>query len=267
MGLTPAQLAARDGKLTASRVACLMSGDAAKIHDLWLEMVGDPRYVPEDLSGVWAVQLGSLTETLNLDWYERKHGQVTRRGDVVCHPLHDWAACTLDGWDASLPGPVECKHVGGYEALSKIVERYQPQLHWQMICTGSYAAALSVIEGAREPVVEIVPFDAEYGAELWRRAEAFMACVENLTPPVALEAAAAPVKAEKVIDLTGSNEWASHAADWLASAAAAKTAAKAEKGLKALVPVDAARCHGHGVQITRDRAGRLSLKEMKPNAV
>lgn len=264
MALTAAQLAAREGKLTASRVACLMSGDEAKIHDLWLEMIGDPRYVAEDLSGVWAVQLGSATEALNLDWYERKHGAVTRRGEVVCHPLHEWAACTLDGWDAALPGPVECKHVGGYEAIAKVVERYQPQLHWQMLCTGSYAAALSVIEGAREPVVELVRFDPDYAAELWRRAEAFMACVESLTPPVALAPVAAPVKAEKVYDLAGSNEWGDAAATWLADAPAAKRAAAAEKALKALVPADAARCHGNGVQITRDRAGRLSLKEMKP---
>lgn len=263
MSLTQAQLAARDGKLTASRVACLMTGDAQRIYDLWLEMVGDPRYVPEDLSGVWPVQLGSLTEGLNLDWYERKHGALTRRGEVVCHPLHEWAACTLDGFDAALPGPVECKHVGGYEPLAKVRERYMPQLHWQMLCTGTYAAALSVIEGAKEPVVELVTFDAEYAAELWRRAEAFMACVESLTPPVVLEPVAAPVKAEKVYDLSGSNEWGDAAATWLADAPAAKRAATAEKALKALVPADAARCHGYGVQISRDRAGRLSLKEMK----
>lgn len=261
--LTTAQLAARDGKLTASRVACLMTGDEAKIMDLWREMVGDPGYVAEDLSGVWAVQLGSATEALNLDWYERKHGALTRRGEVVCHPLHDWATCTLDAWDDALPGPVEAKHVGGYEPLAKVTARYMPQLHWQMLCTGSYAAALSVIEGTKEPTVEIVPFDVEYATELWRRAEAFMACVYDLTPPVALAPLEAPVKAEKVYDLAGNNEWAAGAADWLANAAAAKKATSAEKALKALVPADAARCHGYGVQITRDRAGRLSLKEMK----
>lgn len=263
MSLTPTQLAARDGKLTASRVACLMTGDEAKIMDLWREMIGDPGYVAEDLSGVWPVHLGSVTETLNLDWYERKHGVLTRRGEVVCHPLHDWAACTLDGFDEALPGPVEAKHVGGYEPLPKVVARYMPQLHWQMLCTGTYAAALSVIEGAKEPVVEIVPLDPEYATELWSRAEAFMACVESLTPPVALAPVEAPVKAEKVYDLAGSNEWGDAAATWLADAPAAKRAASAEKALKGLVPADAARCHGSGVQITRDRAGRLSLKEMK----
>lgn len=99
MALTAAQLTAREGKLTASRVACLMTGDEAKILDLWREMVGDPAHVPEDLNGVWAVRLGELTEPLNLEWYERRTGKpVTRRGEVVVHPIVTWAACTLDGW-------------------------------------------------------------------------------------------------------------------------------------------------------------------------
>lgn len=95
--LTPEQLKARDGKLTASRVGVLMSGDEAKILSLWREMLGLQE--PEDLSGVWAVRRGEATEQLNLDWFERKTGKkVTRRGEVVVHPEHDWAACTLDGW-------------------------------------------------------------------------------------------------------------------------------------------------------------------------
>lgn len=128
--LTEAQLRARDGRLTASRVAALMTGDEAKILDLWREMVGDPAWTPEDLSGVWPVQLGIATEALNLEWYARKHGPLTRQGEVVIHPTADWAVCTLDGFDAALPGPVECKHVGGREPLERVLERYQPQLHW-----------------------------------------------------------------------------------------------------------------------------------------
>jgi predicted phage-related endonuclease len=97
--LNAAQMKARDGKLTASRVACLMTGDNDKILNLWRELVGDPAYVEEDLSNVWAVQLGTATEELNLDWFERRTGKkVTRRGEVVIHPECDWAACTLDGW-------------------------------------------------------------------------------------------------------------------------------------------------------------------------
>jgi hypothetical protein len=262
--LTAAQLQARDGKLTASRVACLMSGDADKILSLWQELVGDPAFVPDDLSGVWPVQLGVATEALNLAWYEQKTGRpLSRQGEVVLHPDAEWAAATLDGWDASFPCVVEAKHVGGREPLATVIERYQPQMHWQMLVTGARQTALSVIEGANEPIVELIAFDADYAAELWQRAVAFMGCVWSLREPVPRAAVTAPGKAERIVDMTGNNEWADSAGTWLENFAGKKKAETAEKSLKGLVPSDAARCHGHGIVISRDRAGRLSLRESK----
>ena len=43
-----------------------MTGEEAGILRLWREMIGEEQ--PEDLSDVWAAQLGSATEQLNLDW-------------------------------------------------------------------------------------------------------------------------------------------------------------------------------------------------------
>ncbi|MFG1454611.1 YqaJ viral recombinase family protein [Xanthobacter sp. V2C-8] len=261
--LTPAQIKARDGKLTASRIACLMTGDEAKILNLWREMIGDPDYALEDLSGVWPVQLGTCTEGLHLDWIERKAGPVTRRGEVAVHPAIEWAACTLDGWDAARACPVETKHVGGFEPRATVIDRYMPQVHWQMIVTGASMCILSIIEGAKEPVGEEIPLDESYAAELMARAETFMECVRTLTPPVALPAVAAPLIPERVADMSASNEWGEYAATWLETRDAARKAAVAEKSIKTLVPADAKRAHGCGVEITRDRAGRLSLKEQK----
>ncbi len=262
--LSPSQLVARDGKLTASRVACLMTGDAEKIMNLWLELVGDPSYVEEDLSGVWAVQLGSYTEPFNLDWYERRTGQpLSRRGEVVVHPNYDWAACTLDAWDDQLSAPVECKHVGGFEPRERILERYAPQAHWQMICTGATQCVFSIIEGAREPVIEIVELDRDYASELLQRAQAFMECVYSMTPPVALPAVAPPVKAEKTYEMQGNNEWASNAVTWIKTRQDAKDFAACEKALKAIVPADAVQCFGYGIKISRNKAGSLSIREME----
>jgi predicted phage-related endonuclease len=259
--LSPAQIEARKGRLTASRVACLMTGDAEKILRLYREMIGEA--VEEDLSDVWAVQLGVATEQLNCDWFERKNlTPVTRRGEVVVHPQHDWAACTLDGWIDALRCPLESKHVGGREPLEVVIDRYQPQLQWECEVTGAKQCALSVIMGASEPVVEFIERDADYAAEMVRRGRQFMDCVAARRPPVALEPVQPPIDVSKYYDMTGRNEWANAAATWLATKATARECADAEKYLKSIVPPDAKKCTGYGVAITRDRAGRLSLREI-----
>jgi predicted phage-related endonuclease len=262
MSLTLEQRKARDGKLTASRIACLMTGNAEKIMDLWREMVGDPSYVDEDLSAVWPVQLGSATEQLNLDWYERKTGRkATCRGEVVVHPIHTYAACTLDGYDSEIDAVIECKHVGGFEQRATVIARYMPQVQWQMMVTECTKAVLSLIEGAREPALEEIAYDAAYCGELWARAAAFMLCVQTLTPPVALPAVAAPVaKPAKVYDMASSNAWGEHAGIWLAHRDAAKKFDGAAKELKALVAADAAKAHGHGIVAVRDGRG-VTIKE------
>lgn len=262
--LSPTQIAARDGKLTASRVACLMSGDESKIMNLWRELVGDPAFVDEDLSDVWPVQLGTCTEALNLEWYTRRTGRsLTRQGEVVLRNGFDWAACTLDAFDAARNAPVECKHVGGFEKREAIIARYQPQMHWQMLCTGTTTCMLSVIEGAREPIIDEIAFDGAYASELWGRAWQFMQCVWNLTPPVVLAPIAAPVKAEKTYDMTGNNTWASEAVTWVSTRQAAKDNTAADKAIKAIIPADAAKCFGHGITVSRSKAGSLSIKELK----
>jgi len=97
--LTPAQIDARRGKMTSSRIACLMTADVAKIMQLYMEMTEDPAFCPEDFSMFWPVRLGEATEQLNLDFFEQKNGMaVTRRGEVVVHPEIEWAAATLDGF-------------------------------------------------------------------------------------------------------------------------------------------------------------------------
>src|SRR6266853_2214550 len=93
-----AELKRREGKLTASKVACIIEGDKARIYRLWEEMIGEK---PEQyLDHVWAVRLGSCTERLNMDWYELKNGiPITRRNLFIVHPKLEWVACTLDGWE------------------------------------------------------------------------------------------------------------------------------------------------------------------------
>ncbi len=261
MALTAQQLSAREGKLTASAVGVLMGGDSDRILSLWRQLSGDPDHTSNNLDNVWAVQLGNTTENLNLDWYERKTGRpVTRRGEVVVHPKVEWAACTLDGWIDSLSQPIECKHVGGREPLVKVIARYQPQCHWQMIVTNANGVQLSVIEGANEPIIECIPFDKEYADLLWSRADTFMKCVRTMTPPAPLPSLSPPKIPSRSYHMVGNNQWSFEAGAWLESAPARERAKKAEASLKGMMPEDALRAHGYGVEIVRDRAGRLTLR-------
>lgn len=264
MALTAKQIEQRDGKLTASRVGILMSGDAEKILNLWKELVGDPTFVSEDLSAVWPVQLGSHSESLHLDWMQSQQGYtLLRRGDVVIHAEYPWASCTLDAWDGKQLGPIECKHVNNFAKLGDVRARYMPQLHWQMLCTGSKKAVLSVIVGANEPVQELVIFDEAYAKELLSRAISFWQCVESLTPPVVLQIVAAPVAPEKfrTVDMSSSNEWGNHAADWLANKKASKKFDKAVQEIKALVEADVGEAFGAGIVVKRSKAGSITIKE------
>jgi predicted phage-related endonuclease len=261
--LNAEQIKARTGKLTGSRIACLMQGDAEKIMQLWLEMTDDPSFVPEDLSRVWPVRRGECTEQLNLDWFEMKNGTpVTRRGEVVVHPKYDWAAVTLDGFIDYVYCPIEAKDLGGREPIEVIIERYWPQLGWLMECTGTNRCALSMIIGGNEPVVEFIERDDNYIAEMVKRGEQFMTHVANKTPPVVLDAVAAPIDASKIYEMDEDNVWGDQAAVWLNTRSATVQNRDAEKILKSRVPEDAKKCFGHNVQITRDRAGRLSLREL-----
>lgn len=264
MALTEAQKLAREGKLTASRVACLMTGDKAKIMALWKELCGDPQHEDEELDDVWAVQLGTTTESLNLDWYERKTNRaLSRRGEVVGHPDYVWAAATLDGFDGNLPGPVECKHVSGFEKFDAVLNRYQPQLQWQMECTGTQCCAFSVIEGARQPRIEIVQRDKAYADELMARALRLMECVWSMREPVALDPVDyVTISPLKDYDFNGSNEWAHAAADFLQHKTAAKLFDTAQTTLKGLIPRDAKSVVGYNVIAVRDRAGRISIRDL-----
>src|SRR4051794_28028073 len=63
---------------------------------LWREKRGEIE--PEDLSSNLVVQLGTVTEDLNRQWYERNTGQaVTGVQRRIFHPIKRWTAATLDG--------------------------------------------------------------------------------------------------------------------------------------------------------------------------
>ena len=104
--------------------------------------------------------------------------------------------------------------------------------------------------------------DPIYANELLDRAKAFWACVESLTPPVALPSIAAPipVDAMREISMEGNNAWSEHAATWLTNKAAAKAFETASKEIKALVPNDVRKATGYAIAVSRSKNGSLTIR-------
>ena len=232
--------------------------------NLWLELTGQRE--PDDLSGVCIVQMGSYLEPFICDWFTKETGHsITRRNEWIVSGEHPWRACEIDGYVDAESAVMDAKFTAGREDPDEHFARYLPQLtHNATVCCVE-RAGLVVLTGygsMRHRFVDIDPF---YAAELLEREREFADCVASKTAPPGWEPVAAPVAPSewKEYDLTGNNEWASHAADWTANKKAADAFKKAEKAIKELVPADAGSAKGHGIIVKRDKANRLGIKEAK----
>jgi hypothetical protein len=261
-GLSAADLADRKAYINASEAPTIVAGAEADRMRLWQEKTG--QIEPEDLSGVLPVQMGSYTEPFNVAWFEKVTGMtVTDRQRVE---KSGFLRATLDGMTVYQDAPCvfEAKHIGAFSKVDDAVQRYMPQVHVQMHTTKTRQAILSILHGTQNYDWVLVEFDDAYWASVIKRLEAFHDCVMFEQPPHDMTPLDAPKPSTfKPYDMTGQNEWASHAADWLASKTAADTFKAAEKNIKALVPEDASEVTGHDIIVKRSKAGALSIKGIK----
>lgn len=260
LGLSADAKTARLSCLGGSDANTIMSGDEERILALWQEKRGERE--PEDLSDNLAVIMGSFTEPLNAAWFEKQMGlKVDRRGEVAQHAERAFMRCTLDG---TAGGAVwEAKHCGAFVKPDEVQTRYLPQLTHNMLCTGLEVAYLSVFFGSNKWECFRVDLDPMFAADLMEAERRFWECVQSGEPPVAVKAAVPLPEKLREVDMTGSNAWASFASDWLANQKAAKTFDTAAKELKALVEADVGKAFGHGIQISRSKAGALTIKQEK----
>ena len=229
---------------------------------LWEEKTG--RRQPEDLSRVLRVQMGIWTEQGHGEWYEQETAfKLIRPVDTLYHPEYPFISANLDGYTMGTMGRGlwEAKHISAF-SKADAVEGYYAQLQHYMLVADLEWAHLSVLKGTADWAYYEVERDEGYIEELVKRERAFWKAVMDDQMPKEWQTVEAPkVEATKTADMTGNNEWASHAAGWLEHKADAATFAIDAAGLKALVEADVSRAHGHGVQITRAKNGALTVRE------
>lgn len=262
-GLTQEERDWRLNYIGGSDAGRIMSGDW---YTLFMEKTG--RQEHEDLSWVLPVQMGNVTEALNVKWYENVSGnKVSRKGQhVICEDDNlRFLACTLDGY--VYPNTVfQAKHVNAFAKPEEVHDKYLPQVTHEMIVTGATTAHLSVFIGTLKHEVIQINLDPFYAEEYIAQARRFWEHVTTDTPPQSNAEPAAFVPkmaALRKVSMQGNNQWAASADDWLKNKVPAKTFKTAEATIKELIEEDVCEAAGHGIIVKRAKNGALSIKENK----
>jgi len=262
-GLSPEQIAKRIHSIGGSDANTIMSGNSEWVTDLWLEKRGEKEHA--NLDDVLPVRMGQFTEPFNAYWFEKATGRqvLDSRYEVTCLKS-PWRTATLDGVLYSdddimyvAEAVFEAKHVNAFSKMDEVQAKYMPQLHHNMDCLGVKKAVLSVFKGTMEYHWFEIEYDELYAIDLFRAEEHFWSCVKTGEPPVAIEVEVPAPDKLRTVDMTGNNEWAAAAADFIENQAASKMFEASKKNMKALIAKDVGIATGHGIKAARDKRGAL----------
>jgi predicted phage-related endonuclease len=238
-----------------------MGDDEANLVRLWREKRGEIE--PEDLSGNLIVQLGVVTEELNLAWYQRNSGQTVNDAQKrVRHPVHRWMAATLDGIVEQTGAVFEAKFMLPWTFTEEAAaEKHMAQLQHNMWVVAARSAVLSIITGGGKWVEIKVHADPLYQHLLLTAEKKFWRCVQSDEPPrlFGVEPPRPRMEAVRVVDMSSSNLWAELAATFVRTRSAHGEHELTKAELKKLVPEDAKEAAGHGIRARRSKSGAISF--------
>src|SRR5438552_8584050 len=239
----------------------IMGSDEPALLRLWREKRGEIQ--PEDLSGNLIVQLGTVTEHLNRQWYERHSGQVVT--DVqrrIQHPVIRWMAATLDGVVEGNGAVFEAKFMLPWSFSEEAAtEKHMPQLQHNMWVTNAREAVLSIITGGGKWVEIKISADPLYQHLLLTAERKFWRCVESGEPPrlFGVDPPRARIAALRIVDMSSSNAWAEFSSVFRRTREAYLEHENAKTELKGLMPEDAKEAIGHGIRAKRSKSGAVSF--------
>tara|TARA_R110001592_G_scaffold175800_2_gene415172 strand:- start:1 stop:570 length:570 start_codon:yes stop_codon:yes gene_type:complete len=167
--------------------------DAVKImRGEWLELwkIKTGRIEPDNLDHVLPVQIGILTEDLNLSWFEREednfitHKQLKIKKDLDGVPIKG----TIDGKTLLSTSDTSCdiieaKHTNAFNNMKKVSEYYQAQMQLYMWLAEADNCYLSVIFGNLKWDWTKIPYDESYIATLLDMIKEFWGYIERDEEP------------------------------------------------------------------------------------
>lgn len=230
--------------------------------DIWEILTG--RKEGDDLTWKLQVQMGIVTEPLNVKFFEKRAKLKVDRSPEACglheHDKHEFAVCQPDGLIGKT-SIFEAKHTGQFGEWEKILENYYPQMQHNMAVTNTQSCYISTIFSNNRIEYEVVKRDQAYIDNLMEREAAFWNHVLMDTPPPGyVDPLVAKVPPMKTVDMEGNNMWAAKAAIYIDNKAAHDDFEEAKTELKEMAPKDARVTSGHGLKITRAKNGAATVK-------
>lgn len=240
----------------------IMGSDEVALRKLWEFKCG--LRPSEDYSGNLVIALGRTTEKLNTEWYERQTGEtVSDMQARMFHPQFGFLAAKLDGLTDKGTAIFEAKFMLPWSFSEEAAAaKHMPQLQHNMAVTSRPMARLSILTGGGKWVLITAEADPIYQDALLEAELRLWDCVRSGTPPRPVGAPPPLPKSEvvRIVDMTGSNEWAVLAAQYRDTKRAHDDHLAAKDSLKALIPADAAEAIGQGLRAKRSKTGAVSFE-------
>ena len=261
------EMVSRDRRefIGGSDARIIMGKDASALTRLWQEKRGE--CAAEDHSGNLIVQLGSATESLNREWYERSTGTQVHQVQVhLRHHAYSWMGATLDGIVKETGAVFESKFMLPWSFSEEAaIEKHMAQLQHNMTVAQAKAAVLSIITGGGKWIELKIELDPLYQALLLAAEKAFWNAVQTGEPPrlFGAEGPVARVAAARIVDMSSSNAWAEFSAIYARTRLAHAEHETAKTELKRLMPEDAKEAFGHGLRAKRSRNGAVNFDLME----
>ena len=228
---------------------------------LWKEKTG--RAEPADLSNIVPVQMGIITESLNLDFLEKEIDEKIIRDVTIKND--SFMQSHLDGHTQGKGVPCEAKHTHEHNTMENVAHTYYAQIQHYLYQTAMDHLWLSIFFGNKRWEHTIIDYDTTYQKRMLKVLEYFWSCVEEDKEPhniITEKVPPADIKLNGMtrMDFNDNIKWKDYVTQYKTVLPYVDQANACKTAIKDLVPDDAREVRGCGVVVARNKRNILTLK-------